>query len=71
MENCKADLRRRVGELACKLDVPDPEELADGLILIIEGAMASHHVFGCQGPSAAILATADALINARTGTIAV
>lgn len=71
MENCKADLRRRVGELARKLDVPHPEELADGLILIIEGAMASHHIFGCQGPSAAMLATADALINARTGTIAV
>lgn len=69
MENCKADLRRRVGELARKLDVCESEELADGLILIIEGAMASHHIFGCQGPSAAILATADALIDARTGAI--
>ncbi|HEX7858682.1 MAG TPA: TetR/AcrR family transcriptional regulator, partial [Sphingobium sp.] len=59
MENCKADLRRRVGELAHKLDVPDPGELADGLILIIEGAMVSHHIFGCNGPSASILATAD------------
>jgi hypothetical protein len=32
-------------------------------MLIIEGAMASHHIFGSQGPSASLMATADALID--------
>ncbi|SDD30067.1 transcriptional regulator, TetR family [Sphingomonas sp. YR710] len=64
LEACKTELRARLGELARKLDVGEPEGLADGLVLIIEGAMASHHIFGSQGPSAAMLVTADALINA-------
>ena len=69
LEGCKADLRMRLGELARKLEIPDPEGLADGLILIIEGAMASHHIFGSRGPSAAILATADTLIDAQRAAI--
>jgi AcrR family transcriptional regulator len=64
LEACKTELRARLSELARKLDVGDPEGLADGLVLIIEGAMASHHIFGSQGPSAAMLATADALMDA-------
>lgn len=64
LESCKTELRARLGELARKLDVGEPEGLADGLVLILEGAMASHHIFGSQGPSAAMLVTADALINA-------
>lgn len=68
LEGCKTDLRMRLGELARKLDVADPEGLADGLLLIVEGAFASHHIFGSQGPSAAMMATADALINAQKAT---
>jgi len=32
-------------------------------MLIIEGAMASHHIFGSQGPSSSLMITADALID--------
>jgi AcrR family transcriptional regulator len=63
LEECKLDMRRRVGELTRALGVRDPEMLADGLVLIVEGAMASHHVFGSQGPSAAMTAAADALVE--------
>lgn len=64
VEACKADMRARFVDLTRRLMVRDPEALADGLVLIIEGAMASHHIFGSQGPSAAMVVTADALIDA-------
>lgn len=69
LEGCKTNLRIRLGALAHQLNVPDPEGLTNGLILIIEGAMASHHIFGMLGPSAAILTTADALIDAQRATV--
>jgi AcrR family transcriptional regulator len=63
IEDCKTDMRRRIGELTRRLDVRNPELLADGLLLIIEGAMSTHHIFGSQGPSAALTAAADALLD--------
>ena len=65
LETSKGDVRARIGGLTRQLPVHDPDALADGLILIIEGAMASHHIFGAQGPSAAMVATADALIDGQ------
>jgi AcrR family transcriptional regulator len=65
LETCKADVRARIGTLTRQLRVADPDGLADGLVLIIEGAMASHHIFGSQGPSTAMMATANALIDAQ------
>lgn len=62
-ETCKTELRALLIELTRQLEVSDPEGLADGLVLIIEGAMASHHIYGSQGPSAAMVATAEALID--------
>ena len=38
-------------------------DLADGLVLIIEGGMAAHHIFGSQGPCAAMISASDALIE--------
>ncbi len=67
LESCKADMRAIVVDITRKLDVSRPEELADGLVLIIEGGMASHHIFGSQGPCAAMTATSDALIDAHLG----
>jgi AcrR family transcriptional regulator len=67
LESCKADLRALVVEITRRLDIARPEELADGLILIIEGGMAAHHIFGSQGPCAAMTATSDALIDAHLG----
>lgn len=63
IEDCKTDMRHRIVELTRRLGVRDPEMLADGLVLIIEGAVAIHHVFGSQGPSAAMTAAADALLE--------
>mgnify|MGYP003574938527 CR=1 FL=1 len=63
VESCKTELRALLAGLTRDLEVRDPEALADGLVLIIEGAMASHHIYGSQGPSAAMVATGEALID--------
>ena len=67
LESCKADLRETIVEITRQLDIERPEELADGLVLIIEGGMAAHHIFGSQGPCIAMVATSDALIEAHLG----
>jgi AcrR family transcriptional regulator len=60
---CKSDMRALLAQLARDLPVSDPERLADGLILVIEGAIATHHIFGSQGPAHAMLTTCNALIE--------
>jgi AcrR family transcriptional regulator len=65
LEGCKAEVRSRLVEVTRRMDICDPEVLADGITLLIEGAMASHHIFGSQGPAAAMAASADALIDAH------
>lgn len=65
IENCKAQFRARVVELTRDLPVRSPEVLADGIIMVIEGAMATHHVFGSQGPSQSLIDTCEALIDAH------
>ncbi|WP_235398941.1 TetR/AcrR family transcriptional regulator [Sphingomonas sp. SRS2] len=67
LENCKADLRATIVNITRQLDIARPEELADGLLLIIEGGMAAHHIFGSQGPCMAMVATSDALVDAHLG----
>jgi AcrR family transcriptional regulator len=67
LESCKADMRTIVVDISRRLDIARPEELADGLVLIIEGGMSAHHIFGSQGPCAAMVATSDALIDAHVG----
>jgi AcrR family transcriptional regulator len=63
LEFCKTQMRAMIAGLTRELPVREPDGLADGLVLIIEGAMASHHIYGSQGPSAAMVATAEALID--------
>ena len=65
LESCKADLRATIVDIARQLDIARPEELADGLLLVIEGGMAAHHIFGSQGPCLAMVATSDALVDAH------
>ena len=67
LETCKAELRASIVDITRRLDIARPEELADGVVLIIEGGMAAHHIFGSQGPCAAMMATCDALIEAHMG----
>jgi AcrR family transcriptional regulator len=65
IEDCKRGMRATVVQLARDLRVIDPEGLADGLLLVIEGAMATHHVFGCKGPAHAMIETCDVLIESH------
>lgn len=64
LEECKTESRTRILDLTRKLPVSSPDALADGLVLLIEGAMASHHIFGSQGPSSSLASSANALIDA-------
>lgn len=64
-EDCKAEMRATLVQLTKDLRVADPESLADGLLLIIEGAIATHHIFGSQGPAHSMIATCDALIGSH------
>lgn len=66
-EGCKTEMRALLVNIARQLPIRDPEALADGLVLIIEGAMASHHIYGSQGPSAALVSTGEALIDRHVG----
>ena len=65
VEACKAKLRDRIVGIARRLPADDPETLADGLTLLIEGAYATYHVFGSQGPATALVRSADRLIDAH------
>lgn len=69
LENCKADMRAMVVGITREMGVDRPEELADGLVLIIEGGMSAHHIFGSQGPCAAMTAASDALIQSYLGRV--
>ena len=69
IETCKVEMRQRIGELTRRLGVRDPEMLADAITLVVEGAMASHHVFGSQGPAGALSATVEALLEAALAKV--
>lgn len=61
--DCKLKMRGVVVELAREIGVAEPEVLADGLILLIEGSIATHHIFGRDGPARSLIVTCDALID--------
>lgn len=69
LESCKADMRATIVAITRELHIERPEELADGLLLVIEGGFAAHHIFGSQGPCAAMVATSDALIDSHLGVV--
>jgi AcrR family transcriptional regulator len=64
----KRELRRRMLLLAEALGAPDPRSLADGLVLLVEGAYAiSQTLRGRDGPGHAIVWAAEALVEAQLG----
>ena len=65
VEACKMEARERILGIARRLRVEEPETLADGLMLLIEGAFSSHQVFGSQGPSSVLVREADRLIESH------
>lgn len=60
----KIYLRERVQSQTRRLTVEDPEELADGIVLLIEGAFSTQDVFGPNGPANALVRLADRLVDA-------
>jgi len=63
-ETCKTELREMIVGITRELRSDDPEGLADGLVLLIEGAYSTHHIFGSQGPCQMLVKSADRLIDA-------
>jgi AcrR family transcriptional regulator len=60
----KRELRRRLTEMAAGMGAADPATLADGLLLLIEGAYATGQLFGAGGPAGSVAIAADRLIAA-------
>ena len=64
----KREMRRRFLRIATALAVPRPAQLADALLLLVEGAYAASQTLpGRKGPGAAIVWAADALVEAQLG----
>jgi AcrR family transcriptional regulator len=64
----KREWRRRLVAIAEALGVPRPKQLADSLLLLVEGAYAiSQTLGGLQGPGHAIVWAAEALVDAQLG----
>jgi AcrR family transcriptional regulator len=59
--------RRRLRALCKDLPARNPELLADGLQLLMDGAYLSRLSLGVNGPNAALRSTAEALIDAHAG----
>ncbi len=61
----KQELRRRLNAMTVEMGARDPEALADGLLLLIEGAFVSSQLFGEGGPAGRVADMADKLIQAH------
>jgi AcrR family transcriptional regulator len=59
------ELRRRVRVLVEAIEVRNPEELTEQLVMLIDGAFSSAQVFGKQGPHTFLVTAADALVDAQ------
>lgn len=62
----KTQMRKRLRELTRAMDARKPKKLADGLLLLIEGAFVTCQIFGAEGPAGAARRAAQALIAAHT-----
>uniref|UniRef100_B0T919 Transcriptional regulator, TetR family n=1 Tax=Caulobacter sp. (strain K31) TaxID=366602 RepID=B0T919_CAUSK len=58
----KTKVRTHLQQLAGQAGLSRPDALADGLLLLIEGAAASWHSFGPDGPSAALSESCETLL---------
>lgn len=61
----KLELRRRLNDMAAGMGAAEPQALADGLLLLIEGAFVSSQLFGEGGPAGRVAEMADKLIQAH------
>jgi len=60
----KRRLQARLADMCRAIGADNPEVLADGLLLLIEGSYASGQMFGRNGPARSLVEVADALIDA-------
>ncbi|WP_188794082.1 TetR/AcrR family transcriptional regulator [Dyella nitratireducens] len=60
----KQNLRERLREMCRAMGARDPDELADGLLLLIEGSYVSGQTFGDGGPARMLGVMARRLIDA-------
>jgi hypothetical protein len=64
VEANKCEWRRRLTEIAEALGAAKPKLLADGLLLLVEGAYTVSQTFGGpKGPGAALTAAAKAMVD--------
>ncbi len=63
-EDSKRRLRRRLKDMAKAMGAKQPAALADGLLLLLEGAYVSSQIFGPGGPAGRVAETARSLIDA-------
>lgn len=59
------ELTRRFRALLDQLDVRDPAELAEQLVLLVDGSFSTAQILGKNGPQKYLVAAADALIEAH------
>ena len=64
----KQTVRARLGTLAEHAGLRQPEDLADQLLLLMDGAWVAARMFGPHNPAVQVAAAARALIEARDGT---
>jgi AcrR family transcriptional regulator len=62
----KSELRRRLAALTERLGVRHPEELADQLVLLVDGAYVNGQLRGVRGPAKSLPAAAKVLIEAAS-----
>lgn len=66
VEAYSREKRRRLRELCVAMAVKDPDTLADGLMLLMDGGYFSRLSLGPKGPTASMTKAAQALIRAYT-----
>jgi AcrR family transcriptional regulator len=59
----KLEVRRRLTRMVAALEVSDPKLLADGLMMLLEGAYVSRQLFANNGPSVALAPVAEHMID--------
>ena len=62
----KSELRKRLGALTQRLGVRHPDELADQLVLLVDGAYVNGQLRGARGPAKALPAAAKVLIESAS-----
>ena len=68
-ETNKREMRRRFVDIAEALGATQPSQLADGLLLLVDGAYANSQVLGgAKGPANAIVWAAMALVDAQVSS---